>query len=521
MAVREVDTVGVMDMARVVALFLCLAGMDVLAQEPLAPPRKPQPKTIREDWQSATIDGQRAGYVVFTVQEYDVEGQKIFRATRRLQLTLKRFGDIAKVEAETGSDETPEGQVTGVFMRQGLGRGIELSVRGVVQGSQLHVTADGKMKFDKRIPWPSQTIGAYGEYLFVGKLKPAPGTEFEYMIYEPIVNTTVTVKAKAEAIEEVAIAGQKPRLLKVTAAPLQLEGAELPGSTFWYDYRYELIKTETIMPGLGKLVLERTTREDALRPCVGPDLGWRQSIQLKQKLDFTHDSQEVHYRLKLRDKSPETVFATDARQTVRPVSPGVVDMVVRAVRRPPESAPPDALPPGPEFTSSNYFITSDDPQVRRFATEAVGAEQDPFKKAQLIERWVHTRMKVMNFTEAMAPASEVAKSLTGDCTEYSMLSAAMCRAVGVPSKTALGLVYFDGRDGRNPVLAMHMWTEVWVRGQWIALDSTLGRGSIGPAHLKITDHSWHNVATMNPLMPLMRLQMSEPQVEIMKEQRAP
>jgi hypothetical protein len=111
----------------------------------------------------------------------------------------------------------------------------------------------------------------------------------------------------------------------------------------------------------------------------------------------------------------------------------------------------------------------------------------------------------------------VARTLEGDCTEFSMLAAAMCRAVGVPSRTALGLVYAEARAGRPPMLAMHMWTEVWVRGQWIGLDATLGRGSIGPAHIKVADHSWHQVATMTPLMPLMRVIMGEATVEIVQE----
>jgi transglutaminase-like putative cysteine protease len=521
MAVPKFDRAGGMAMERAIALGIALVGIGAVAQEPIAPPRGPAaPRLVREDWQAASIDGVRAGYLLFSVHEYDVNGQKILRATRKLSLTLRRFGDIARVEAETGADETPDGKVTGVFMRQGLGKGIDLNVRGVVQGDQLHVTAEGKMQFDKKIPWPEKVLGAYGEYQFISKLRPEPGREFEYLIYEPIINRVVKVQGKAEAIEVVPIAGQSPRLLRVSTQPLQIEDTELPASTFWYDYRYELIKTETLMPGVGKMTLERTTREDATRPnVIGPDLGWRQSIKLKQRLLFPHDASAITYRLKLKDKNPESVFRTDNRQAVKKVGDGTIELTVTPVRQPP-AAPATGAPPGPEYLSSNYFITSDDPRVRAHALAAVGAENDPMKKARLIERWVHTNMRVMNFTEAMAPASEVAKTMTGDCTEYSMLMAAMCRAAGVPSRPALGLVYVDARDGRDAVLAMHMWTEVWVNGEWIGLDATIGRGSIGSAHLKISDHSWDRVTTMTPLMPLMRLIMSQPEVEVVKEQRA-
>ncbi len=104
--------------------------------------------------------------------------------------------------------------------------------------------------------------------------------------------------------------------------------------------------------------------------------------------------------------------------------------------------------------------------------------------------------------QALAPADQVARTLKGDCTEYAMLTAAMCRAAGVPSKTALGLIYADVREG--PVFAFHMWTEVWVRGQWVGIDATLGKGYVGATHLKITDHSWHNEQSLTPLLPVVR-----------------
>jgi len=121
---------------------------------------------------------------------------------------------------------------------------------------------------------------------------------------------------------------------------------------------------------------------------------------------------------------------------------------------------------------------------------------------------------VLNFSEAMSPASEVARTLEGDCTEYAMLTAALCRVAGVPSRTAIGLVYHV--DLGQPKLSYHMWTEVWVNGSWLALDATLGAGSVGPAHLKITDHSWYETRSMTPLLPVLRVMMNKPKVEVTK-----
>ena len=123
-------------------------------------------------------------------------------------------------------------------------------------------------------------------------------------------------------------------------------------------------------------------------------------------------------------------------------------------------------------------------------------------------------MKAFEFSQAMATADNVAKTLSGDCTEYAMLAAAMCRAVGVPSRTALGLVYAE--SGGKQFLAYHMWFEVYADGQWSPLDATLGMGGVGPGHVKITDNSWHDEKSFAPLLPVLRTLSAKLSVEVLK-----
>ncbi len=55
------------------------------------------------------------------------------------------------------------------------------------------------------------------------------------------------------------------------------------------------------------------------------------------------------------------------------------------------------------------------------------------------------------------------------------------------------------------MMGFHMWTEVWIDGQWLGLDATLGQGGVSAAHIKINDHSWHNTASLTPLLPASRI----------------
>jgi hypothetical protein len=47
------------------------------------------------------------------------------------------------------------------------------------------------------------------------------------------------------------------------------------------------------------------------------------------------------------------------------------------------------------------------------------------------------------------------------------------------------------------------------------VDATLGRGGIGPGHLKVTDASWHNTQTLAPLLPVVRV-MGKLAVEVVQ-----
>src|SRR5262249_36135856 len=222
----------------------------------------------------------------------------------------------------------------------------------------------------------------------------------------------------------------------------------------------------------------------------------------------------VVYRITVQgDDDPATTFARDARQQVRNVKGGSFELVVRPVREP---APMEDPPPAKEeFLKGSYFLDSDNKRVQALAARAAGREPDRLRKARLLEKWVHENMKPSSAV-GFATASQIARDLQGDCRQHAMLLAALCRAALVPARTAVGLVYVHDPD-RGPVLGFHMWTEVWVQGQWLALDATLGRGSVGAGHLKIADHSWHDTQTLAPLLPVARV-LGKVRVEVVRVQ---
>ncbi len=72
------------------------------------------------------------------------------------------------------------------------------------------------------------------------------------------------------------------------------------------------------------------------------------------------------------------------------------------------------------------------------------------------------------------------------------------RACGIGSRGVIGLLYVEGSQG----FGYHMWTEVYLEDRWVPLDARMGRGGIGPAHLKLTDSSLEGTSAYSSFLPV-------------------
>ena len=133
----------------------------------------------------------------------------------------------------------------------------------------------------------------------------------------------------------------------------------------------------------------------------------------------------------------------------------------------------EALEPEP-------LIQSDDPRIVRKAREITAARAqrgpDPTRVArQLTDAVFHMLKKEV--TVSVPSAIQVLEALQGDCNEHTVLYVALARALGLPARTAVGLVYLRGS------FFYHAWPEVWL-GQWVAVDPTFGETPADAAHIR-------------------------------------
>ena len=471
------------------------------------PAQPPQGKTIEDVWEAAYLGKARVGYFRTKVEEVERADTKVLRTTKHIELTMKRFNSPVRLQAEIGTEEKLDGKVTAVFMKQAQDTGA-LKLTGTVVGDGLHIKVDGT-RIDKTIPWNNQVLGLYRQEHLFKERKIGADDRFTFMSFEPTITSVVTIRGRVDKEEEVETLQGRKRLLRVEVTPdkvvAQNGSVQLPSMVVWLDKDYTPIRRQMELPGMGTVTSYRTTQKEAQEEIIPgqiPDINLGTLIPLNRTIFMPHDTCYVVYRITVKgDDDPGTAFAQDARQEVKNLKGHTFELHVQAVRSPQKVGAPKAQAKE-EFLKSCYYVNSDDNRVRELARQAVGDATDPLEKARRIESWVHYNMKHDNKVP-FAPADQVAQSLRGDCRQHAILTAAMCRAVGVPSATAVGLVY--GAPGGKPVMAFHMWTEVWVQGQWLAIDATLGAGSIGAAHIKIARHSWCDTQSMTPMLSVARI----------------
>jgi transglutaminase-like putative cysteine protease len=166
-------------------------------------------------------------------------------------------------------------------------------------------------------------------------------------------------------------------------------------------------------------------------------------------------------------------------------------------------------PPGPADLASSPLVQSDAAEVRALADQLQSPSNDAWTTATSIERFVFEQLTKKDFSTAFASAAEVARTRQGDCTEHAVLTAALCRARGIPARMLFGLVYVSSPAS----FAFHMWNEVWIDGAWVPIDATLGRAGVPPTHLIMGRSSLDGHNGIAALLPILE-GMGELEIEI-------
>ncbi len=135
------------------------------------------------------------------------------------------------------------------------------------------------------------------------------------------------------------------------------------------------------------------------------------------------------------------------------------------------------------------------PRVRRLASEVTGASSSGYDKALALQDFLRQGftydLSARPGHDGRALETFLFRERRGYCEQFAGAFAVMARAVGLPTRVAVGFTPGElGSDGRYHVrgLNAHAWPEVYVDGAgWVAFEPTPGRGAPGASYTGVPE----------------------------------
>jgi len=132
------------------------------------------------------------------------------------------------------------------------------------------------------------------------------------------------------------------------------------------------------------------------------------------------------------------------------------------------------------YLKSTLFIPLDKGVLAEHAALASGGHDDSLKAARAIMTWIYENLE-KEPTFSIPNALQILEMKKGDCNEHALLFTALARAVGLPARTVVGVVYMEGK------FYYHAWAEVNVGENgdgWISVDPTFGQMPADATHIR-------------------------------------
>lgn len=460
------------------------------------------PSQRQDAWDAVFRGNLKVGQVHTYVEPVEDRGRKLLRVRVDMELNLRRQNDQVSIKLRYGTIETLDGEVLKIDHRSTLSDREMRTFGSVIDGQMVLKLEGGGQRVEQRIPWGPEVRGPYAPEQSLARKPISAGEVRELKQYIPDLNAICDITLTAAGREEVVLGDGKKRSLMKVEQTTMLKGKSQPefNTTLWIDDTGQVLKSAQDV--LGGFVFYRTTEQGANTPnnAANVDSIMQSVIKVTNKISRAGDRHDVRYRITHKTDNPAELLPADRRQTVTPgKSKTSAILEVRTAGL--QDGTPGAESVDEQYMRPNALITSADRTVQQVSREAVGRSTDPWEKAVKIEKWVHENLKDKNFSTTFAPASEVARNLTGDCTEHSVLAAAMSRAQGIPARVVVGLIYVDGLGG----FGFHMWHEVYVNQRWVALDASFDQSSVDATHIKLADSSMDGVSPYEAFLPVVRV----------------
>jgi len=451
-------------------LILCLSLLPAWASVQLCEARAAG-AAEEVEYYAVFADGAKIGHSEATRKVAD--GKVTTRTT--MEITLTRDILPISVGQSQVSIETTDGRPLGFKTVQDMALTSQ-TVEGTVEPSgkcRVKTTTAGRTQ-ETLIDWPPGAMLNEGLRLLQLRKGLAEGTTYAFISFDTFALAAMNAQVRVGPKRDVDLLGRVVRLTEVQTVVKSSAGAVT--MTSFVDDQGRDKKSLTSAAGIN-LEIVACNREAALSPNQPVDFFSKVILSSPRRLEGLSSVRSVTYYLAPSEGKKLTIPAMDA-QTVRTSPDGTVLVTIGNSPDPSGASFPYAGndPAALAAMKPARYLESDRPEIVALAKKAVGDARDAVQAARRIETFVRGFITTKDLSVGYATAAEVAASRQGDCTEHAVLTAAMCRAAGIPAQVVVGVAYVDEFAGQTSVFGPHAWVRAFAGGKWIGLDGILPHG---------------------------------------------
>ena len=442
------------------------------------------------DYLAVFMEGKKIGHAIHT--RTDAGGQ--VTTSDDVTITISRLGIPVTIQMTETSVETTAGKPLRFESVQNLGA-MMMKVAGTVSDSGVVDVTSSSLGTEQKstMQWPAGAVMAEGLRLLSLKKGLKPGAEYSVDIFSPGVMQAMTAKVKIGAKKPVDLLGRVVKLTEVTTA-LNMPGAGQISSVSYVDDEMQALKSVVPIAGM-QIEMVDCPKEFALGNNDVLDLIDKMFVKSPEPIEDVGSASSITYTLN-PGKGVNLMIPSTDNQTAKRLPDGKISLVIEPAKVstggafPYKGNDPKLL----EATKPTRFLQSDDRRIVELARKAVGDTKDAAEAARRIESFVARYIDNKSLSVGYASAVEVVESRQGDCSEFAVLTAALCRAVGIPAQVVVGVAYvkeFGGLQG----FGGHAWAQAYIGadeqgqgGKWIGLDAAFkssGRGGYDAGHIAL------------------------------------
>ena len=461
----------------VLALIVFISGVS-LGQE--------QKKTETEvEYLAAFLNNQKIGH---SVRTRTATPDKV-TTTDQMGMSISRLGIVISIKATETTIETPDGKplaFESVIENLGLMNSKTIKTGKITDQGKLEITTteNDRKPQKETIDWPADALMSEGLDLLAKKKGLKEGIAYSVKAFVPdMTSYFVDIDVKVGTTKNIDLLG---RVVSLTEVASTMRVFNIPiVSTEYYDKEFKVQKSITPLMGMN-LEIIACDKTFALSENDPADFLDRFLLPSPRPIENVKTAPSITYHLTPLEKEELDIPVGD-NQTVRTDETGNILVTVKPVG-PPAGIKIPYMGKDPEIIKAlqpTQYLQSDDKEIIALAQKAVGETTDAAEAARKIEKFVYDYIDEKNLAVGYATAFEVAQSRQGDCSEHALLTAALCRAVGLPAQVVCGMLYVEKFGDRENIFGPHAWVRVYIGGKWVGLDATRAPDGFSAGHITL------------------------------------